>query len=113
MVQPAQGEIWIADLDLTRGREQAGKRPVLVVSADAFNHSPADLLVVLPITSKEKGIRSHIPLEPKTTGLRMKSYVICEQPRTVAKDRLTRRAGAVSAATLDEVRLWLRVLLDL
>ena len=113
MAQPLQGEIWIADLDPTRGREQAGKRPVLVVSADAFNTSPADLVVVVPITSKNKGIRSHLPIEPKPAGLRLKSFVISEQPRTVSKDRLTRRAGTVAPSTLAEVQMWLRVLLDL
>jgi len=110
---PLQSEIWMADLDPTRGHEQPGKRPVLVVSADTFNTSPAGLVVVLPITSKSKGIRAHLPIEPNGTGLRTNSYVICEQPRTIAKDRLSKRLGEVGAAALADVQMWLRVLLDL
>jgi mRNA interferase MazF len=108
-----QADIWMADLDPTRGHEQAGRRPVLIVSADAFNASPAGLIVIVPITSKSKGIRAHIPLEPAGTGLRTKSYAISEQPRTISKDRLNKRLGIVSDSNLSEVKMWLRVLLDL
>ena len=47
---PSRGEIWTADLNPTGGHEQAGKRPVLIVSTDTFNHGAADLLFVLPLT---------------------------------------------------------------
>jgi len=40
--------MWLADLDPTRGHEQAGRRPVLVVSDDIFNRGPADLVIILP-----------------------------------------------------------------
>ena len=65
MSVPRRGEIWMTDLDPTRGHEKAGKRPALVVSADMFNRGPAGLVVVLPLTSRAKGIRSHVPLIPK------------------------------------------------
>jgi mRNA interferase MazF len=110
---PLQAEIWMADLDPTRGREQAGRRPVLIVSADTFNSSPAGLVVILPITSKSKAIRARIAIEPGETGLRTTSYILCEQPRTISKDRLIKRLGQASAATIGDVRIWLRVLLDL
>lgn len=48
---PARGDIWLADLNPVRGHEQAGRRPVLVVSVDLFNQGRADLVVVLPVTS--------------------------------------------------------------
>ena len=55
--KPSRGEIWFLNLDPTQGREQAGSRPALVViSVDVFNHGPADLVVVLPVTSAAKGI---------------------------------------------------------
>ena len=103
MSPPMQSEIWMADLDPNRGHEQAGKRPVLVVSADAFNSSPAGLVVVVPITSKFKGMRAHLPIDPGTTGLRTKSYVISEQPRTISTLRLGKRIGSVPAATMIDV----------
>ncbi len=41
MSAPGRGEVWLADLNPTRGHEQAGRRPVLVVSEDLFNRGPA------------------------------------------------------------------------
>ena len=50
MADPRRGEIWLADLRPTRGREQTGRWPVLVLSVDFFNSGSADLIVVLPLT---------------------------------------------------------------
>src|SRR5687768_11770592 len=88
---PGRGEIWNADLNPTRGHEQAGKRPVLVISTDIFNEGPADLVVVLPITSKGKGIALHVQVEPVESGLKMTSYVLCDAIRSIAKERLIAR----------------------
>ena len=49
--KPSRGEIWFLNLDPTRDHEQAGSRPALVISVDTFNHGPADLVVILPVTS--------------------------------------------------------------
>ena len=113
MPEPSRGEIWNGDLDPTRGREQAGKRPVLVVSTDGFNHGPAELVVILPITSKEKGIPWHFSLKAGEGGLARNSFVMCEAIRCVARERLVKRLGLVSPATLHQVELRLRMLLDL
>ncbi|OYV95604.1 MAG: growth inhibitor PemK, partial [Planctomycetia bacterium 21-64-5] len=50
--QPVRGEVWTVNLDPVRGHEQAGTRPALIVSVNRFNHGPAGLVVVLPITSR-------------------------------------------------------------
>ena len=58
-----QGEIWMANLDPTRGSEQAGFRPILVFSGDLFNtHTP--LIIGLPLSSKIKNYRGNLILEP-------------------------------------------------
>jgi mRNA interferase MazF len=62
--QPGRGEIWSINIDPIAAREQAGTRPVLVLSVDEFNHDPADLMVVLPITSKDKKQPIHVPVKP-------------------------------------------------
>ncbi len=49
-----QGEIWRVNLNPSRGHEQAGIRPALIVSVDMFNHGPAGLVVVLPTQLKTK-----------------------------------------------------------
>jgi mRNA interferase MazF len=110
---PQRGEIWMTDLDPTRGHEQAGKRPALVVSADAFNRGPAGLIIVLPLTSRPKGVRSHVPLNPPEGGIRKPSFIKCEDVRSVSVERLSRPLGAVSAQTMQAVAYRLRILMDL
>jgi mRNA interferase MazF len=110
---PSRGEIWLVDLDPVRGREQAGKRPALVVSTDIFNHGPAELVLLVPITTKDKRIPLHVPIAPAESGLREPSFVKCEDLRSVSRDRLTRRLGAVRPDTLAEVEDRLRILLEL
>src|SRR5688572_12259416 len=113
MPGPLRGEVWSVNLDPTRGREQAGTRPALVVSVDEFNQGPADLVVVLPITSRKKGIPFHVRLEPPDGGLKSTSFIKCEEVRSVSKERLVRRWGSASSGTLAEVEFRLRVLLKL
>ena len=111
--QPSRGEIWIVDLDPTKGHEQAGRRPCLVISVDIFNQGPADLVVVLPITTKAKGIPFHVAVDPPEGGLTMRSFIKCEDVRSVATQRLSRSTGAVSSQTMAAVEIRLRNLLGL
>ena len=113
MPNPLRGEVWNADLNPPRGHEHAGRRPVLVVSTDPFNEGPADLVVILPMTSKRKGIGWHVKVFAGEANLRNDSYIICEAVRCVAKERLTKKIGDVSQATMAEVAKRLRFLLEL
>jgi mRNA interferase MazF len=113
MSNALRGEVWLVELDPTRGREQQGKRPALIVSTNGFNKSPADLLVLVPITSKDKGIAWHVAIQPPDGGVKTKSFIMCEAVRSVSKERLVQRWGVVSAATLDDVEDRLRILFDL
>jgi len=117
MADPSRGEIWLADLGTGRGHEQAGQRPLLVVSDDAFNVGLAGLVMIVPLTSKvkkSKNIPAHIPVAPPEGGLKTSSVILCDQLRTISKDRLGKGPwGTVSAATLAEVEKTLRVLLGL
>jgi len=112
-IQPSFGEVWQADLDPVRGHEQAGKRPVLVLSMDPFNHGPADLVIVAPISTKNKGIRTHIQLDPQEGGLRQRSFVLCDALRSISKERLSKRLGAVSGSAMQQVQNVIRVLMGL
>ena len=113
MVQPARGEIWTVDLSPTREREQRGTRPALVLSVDTFNAGPAELAVVLPLTSKAKGIPFHVEIRPPEGGISDTSYIKCEDIRSISKERLRDRLGAVSVDTLSQVEDRLRILLNL
>ncbi len=108
-----RGEIWFVDLDPTKGREQAGRRPCLIVSDDGLNRSPADLVIAIPITSKEKGIPSHVEINPPEGGLQIRSFIKCEDIRSISTGRLVKVLGAVKISTLDQVEQRLRLLLNL
>ncbi|MBM3465361.1 MAG: type II toxin-antitoxin system PemK/MazF family toxin [Armatimonadetes bacterium] len=110
MNPPARGEVWFADLNPTRGHEQAGQRPVLVISIDGYNRGPADLVLVLPITSTQRGVLYHVPVAPPEGGLTKASDILCDAVRSIAKQRLGRRLGAVSGATMAAVEDRLRIL---
>jgi mRNA interferase MazF len=113
-VQPSRGQIWLADLNPTRGHEQAGQRPVLIVSTNAFNHGLADLVFVLPLTRTHRGIPLHIPVDPPEGGLTARSYVLCDAIRSISKDRLDPQPwGMLSRETMMQVENWLRLLMDL
>jgi mRNA interferase MazF len=105
--------VWLVSLDPTKGHEQAGRRPGLVVSVDLFNHGPAGLVVMLPISTVAKGIPFHVEVNPPEGGLKQTSFVKCEDLRSVAKERLLRRYGTVSPRTMGAVEDRLRILLNL
>ena len=96
----ARGEIWLADLNPTRGHEQAGQRPCLVISVDLFNQGPAGLCVLLPLTTKKKDILWHVSVPPAESGLKLASYIKCEDIRSISLERVSRRMGSVSASVL-------------
>lgn len=110
---PSRGEIWSVNLGPTRGHEQAGIRPALVVSVDTFNHGSAELVVIVPLTTRATGIPLHVPVNPPEGGVTERSFIKCEDVRSVSRQRLTDRWGSVSSGTMNGVEERLRVLLDL
>ena len=109
-----RGDVWLADLDPTRGREQAaGRRPVFVLSDDLFNAGPANLVIVLPLTSTLRSIPSHVRVDPPDGGVKNASAVLCDAIRSISKERLVRRWGAVRASKVAEIEDAVRILLRL
>jgi mRNA interferase MazF len=113
MADPARGEIWLADLGATRGHEQAGRRPVLVLSVDAFNAGPAGLVIVLPLTTTLRNIPAHVHVNPPEGGLRAPSAVLCDAVRSVTKDCLIACWGTVCGTTMSQVEDAVRSLIGL
>ena len=112
-IRPTRGDLWLMDFGDPIGREQGGRRPALVVSGDALNRGPSQLVTVLPLTTRDRGIPAHIPLAPSATGLDRRSFALTDQHRVVSQDRLERRLGAADARTMAAVESWLRIFLDL
>jgi mRNA interferase MazF len=117
MADPSRGEIWLADLGTARGHEQTGQRPVPVWSDDAFNAGLAGLVMTVPLTSKvakSKNIAAHIRVDPPEGRLKTPSAILCDQLRTIRKDRLGKATwGTVSAATLADLEKAPRMVLAL
>ncbi len=95
-----QGEIWYANLNPSRGSEQAGFRPVVILSGNVLNqHLP--IVIVAPLTSKIKNYKGNPVLEPNSSnGLKQKSQVLVVHIRSVSKDRLVEKAGAIDKSLL-------------
>jgi mRNA interferase MazF len=110
---PSRSEVWTVNLNPVKGHEQAGYRPVLVISVDTFNHGPADLVVIIPITTKEKGIPFHVAINPPEGGVAKKSFIKCEDIRSISTERLYKCMGRVSPMTMNAVEERLKILLDL
>lgn len=110
---PRRGEVWLGRLDPVQGHETGGTRPLLVVSVDGFNSGPADLVVVVPLTSTHRGIPWHVSIDPPDGGVKNRSTIQCEAVRSASKGRLFRRWGRVPAAAMRAVDDRLRILMGL
>ena len=111
--QARRGEVWQVNLNPTLGHEQSGLRPALIVSTDTFNHGPAELVIVLPITSVGKGIPFHVEVKPPEGGLTMRSFIKCEEIRSLSTVRLLKKIGDVSGATLEKAEDRMKIVLQL
>lgn len=114
MINPKKlirGSIWLVNLDPTVGHEQAKRRPCIVVSADAYNQNQAGLAIVMPITSRQRDLYWYVSLTPPEGGLDKKSYIICDQIRTLSVQRFSlKMLGIVSDYTMQQIEERLKVL---
>ena len=104
---------WFVDLDPVKAYEQAGRRPALVVSTNPFHHSMAGMVVVVPLSTKEKHVPLPVRISPPEGGLRQVSFIRCEDVRSVSRERLASRLGRVLTPTMLAVENRLRLLLEL
>jgi len=111
--RPSRGEIWQVDLGEPIGHEQGDRRPALVVSSDALNHGPSEIVVVVPITGTIRSIPVHIKVPRGEGGLIKDSSLLCDQVRAVSSDRLVKPYGSVSPQIMAEVEDRIRIVLDL
>lgn len=103
---PDRGELVWIDFDPTRGHEQKGKRPALVISEKIYNNK-AGLMLVCPITSQEKGYPFEVPITGKISGA-----VIVDQIRLLDwKERSLKRIGKAPTAAFLEVIEKLNILI--
>ena len=102
MARILRGEIRWADLNPVRGREQAGQRPVLVLSQDVFNERSGTVIAVA-LTSQAQRASFPLTLELHAKGLPKKSWVKISQIRTLAVERIGKVIGRASPEELVQV----------
>lgn len=95
MARILRGDIRWADLNPARGREQAGERPVLILSHDVFNDRSGTVIAVA-LTSQEPRAGFPLTVELASASLPKRSWVKTSQIRTLAADRIGRRLGRAS-----------------
>jgi mRNA interferase MazF len=109
-----RGEVWRADLSPTRGTEQSGVRPVLVVQTNRANpHSPHTIVVPFTSRIRQRLLPSHVLVPTGEGGLTQDSVALCEQIRVLDVSRLSSRLGSLSVQRMREVNDALKTILDL
>ena len=101
-------ELWWAQLDPVVGHEQAGRRPVVIVSADWWNETQAPVVGIVPLSSRAKGMPHHIKVPAGVGGLSKESFLMPEHLRYVDRRRLV---APVDGSLSPEVMLRLRTLI--
>lgn len=97
-----RGDIVWADLDPTRGREQAGKRPVLILSGDRFN-ARSGTVIGIAVTSQEPKVGFPLTLKLSDKRLPKTSWVKISQIRTLSVERIGKKLGKATHEELDLV----------
>ncbi|MEK7431596.1 MAG: type II toxin-antitoxin system PemK/MazF family toxin [Cyanobacteriota bacterium] len=97
MKNPSYFELWYIDWNPSRGSEQSGIRPALIIQNDIANHNDKyPNTIVLAVSTKGKPVSFHIEITPSlNNGLKEISYVKCEKVMTISKKRLLNKIGLI------------------
>jgi mRNA interferase MazF len=99
-----QAEIWYADLSPVKGSEQAGYRPVVIISGNLVNKY-LKIAIVCPLTSKVKNYKGNLVLEPtEKNGLEKPFEVLVFHIRSISQDRLVRKIGEITQNKLKQLK---------
>ncbi len=106
-----QGEIWNVNFNPTRGSEQSGFRPALVISGDMIN-TYLKVIIVCPLTTKVRSFKGNLVLDPNAeNGLKEQSEVLTFHMRSIAKERFVQRLGKIDKEDIEAVKSSLNDLL--
>ncbi len=106
---PAPWDVWWTNFDPQIGREQAGLRPAIVVGTDLACRLPNQLVFVVPCTTTDRGL----PFHPQVTALERPTFALCDQLKSISRERVVRRHPArLSPEDVEGVRFVLRQMID-
>ena len=98
------GDILWAELGVGVGREQSGRRPVVVVSSNEYLAAVGSLLLAVPVTSRDCGWPNHVILTGPTAPER-RGYTMTEQVKSIPRERIVGVAGSIDHDCLDHAYL--------
>lgn len=109
-----RGEIYLANFGQTKGNEQAGIRPVIVIQSDLGNEN-SNSTIVASLTTRNftANYPFHVHITPRQSGLREASTILLEQLQTMFQERLGQRIGRAVPEVMQEVDRALHVSLGL
>ena len=102
MARILRGDVLWADLNPVRGHEQAGRRPIVVLSEDVFN-SRSGTVIAVAVTSREPTAGFPLTFEIQSTTLPKRSWIKIGQIRTLSTARLGRRLGRLAPEEIEQV----------
>lgn len=108
--RPLPWQLWLVDFGQPVGHEQGGIRPAIVVGSSTHSRFPIDMALVVPLTSRDRGLEHHVRIDSPSSGLNRPSFARTEEITAVSTERFVRSAPLGVAADGEIARLttWLR-----
>jgi len=111
---PRRGDIYLVNFDPTLGAEIKKTRPALVIQNDIGNeYSPITIVAAITSRFDEPPYPTEVIMEPEESGLPLRSAVVLNQIRSIDRQRLVKRLGRASPATMDRVDQAIQISLGL
>lgn len=111
MIEPWQ--VWLADFGSPAGSEQGGTRPAVIVGSEDHCRFPIQMALVVPVTTRDRGLPHHIAISSTESGLQRSSWARTDDIRAISTTRFTRTAplGQLSDEEVEQVRRWVHRML--
>jgi mRNA interferase MazF len=102
--------VWLVDFGHPARAEQGGMRPAIVVASELHCRFPIEMTIVVPLTTRDRGLPHHVAIDASDSGLRERSWARTEDITTISTMRLAgkRPLGRLTDAEAAAVRHWLR-----
>lgn len=110
-VQPWQ--VWLVDFGDPVGSEQGGRRPAVVVASEFHARFPIPITLVVPLTTRDRGLPHHIGVAPGQSGVQSRCFARTEEITAVSERRIVgnRPLGSLDEGTADRVRTMVRLMI--
>ena len=108
-------QVWLVNLDPTVGAEQRGRRPGVVISSSLHCAFPIGMVIVVPLTTVNRGLPHHVPIASTTAGLDRPSWARTDDIRAISEQRFaaSRPLGVLAPDEREAIREQLRLMIDI